>query len=314
MKGVLVKKILEYFLRAVVYLSIFSATAFFFSIFIDNKRVASQPPENPLTWNISPEEFERNLNEQLYNNKVHLPAIFRGNNYPNNPTEAASVNNDGNVTPVPVEQLEQPIETPTVIQNPYDFLGVRFDQTNEINIVFVTNMDQIPVTFTPVIPNGDSCDCDAGSGNSQVYADPYGNITVNPHSGFKYNLFTGNTQYEAEKLREYLEGGNYQDTIFSYSMDETQKKIEDIKNVVLYQNGTGIIMKVTAFDILPAEKLGEINYTIEPTAIASLLGKELTTKSIVLVTCGWRWDKDFTYFDDTYATAERMIMILQPQT
>lgn len=307
------KKILLSFLNILILISIFSAIVFFFSIFIDNTRSASKPPENPLSWDISPEQFDINLKElqkHLYGTGVVRAENSKDNTYTSTPIEVIPVNNDEEVIiTVPVEQ---PIEIPPVIQNPYDFLGVKFNEEQQIDIVFFTDTEQIPVIFIPGIPNGNEDEHKAGSGYSRVYADPYGNVTINPHSGNQCSIFVYK-QFEAERLREYLEGGNCVDTVVSYSPEETQIRLKNIQNVVMYQNDKSVMMDIVAFGIISAKDIGE-GFPIEPTAIAGLLGFELNKKSIVLITCAWSWEgKEYSTYDDDYAKAERIIIVLEPQ-
>lgn len=295
---------------------LFATIAMGFSIFIDHTVSYKSVRENTLIQEKT--LSNQNLNEMSLGNVI--PLSYSSENI----VKAESVSN----TAASEISSETPVEN-TVNQQPkllseeerYNYLGIKYDQQYPINISFFTDItdEPIPVIFNPLIPTNEipKSVFEAGSGYTMVYADPLGNVSVIPHSGFYITHLTDGTyietRYEADRLREYIEGGNSQDTIYGFEEYEVRRRIESIKYATMSQNDVTVPMRIISVAIISADRLPE-KPTVEPQGIASLIGVTLDKPSIVIVTCAWRWDTDFIYLDDSYASNERIIIILQPQT
>lgn len=282
-----------------------------FSIFVDH------------TVSYKPTAKEEEVFIQKSVSVVSLPFVSGSNN-----VDDTIIDDTTSETPIEIENIvedtasQQP-QQPQLLseEDRYNYLGIRYDQQYPINISFFTDItgEPIPVVFNPLIPTNDIPETffEAGSGYTMVYADPLGNVSVIPHSGFYLVSLDDNTVievgYEANGLREFIEGGNSQDTTVGFEEGEVRRRIESIKYATMSQNEVTVPMSITAIALISAERLPE-KPTVEPQGIASLIGVTLDRPSIVIVTCAWRWDTEFRYLDDSYASKERIIVVLQPQT
>lgn len=313
------RKFLLVLLDAIQILLMFATVSMGFSIFIDH--TVSYKPVRDNTLVQEKTLSDQNFNEMSLGSAIPLPYSSE------NIVEADSVNST-TVDDATSETLVENTVENTFDQQPqllseeerYNYLGIRYDQEYPINISFFTEITDtpIPVIFNPLIPSNEIPESffEAGSGYTMVYADPLGNVSVIPHSGFFITRLEDGTiietRYEADRLREYIEGGNSQDTTVSFDEEEIRRRVGSIKNVTMSQNEVSVPMKIISVAIISADRLPE-KPTVEPRGIASLIGVTLDKPSIVIVTCGWRWDSGFVYLDDSYASNERIIIILQPQ-
>ncbi len=301
------RKILLAFLNTLEIAVLFCLVGTFCTIFVDHTQ---QWPKSKATSKIvNAEALDVVLSSSL--SVTYLPAIF-SETYENVVDKGISLSN-------PEEVKDQTFLSE---EERYTYQGVRYDQQFPISITFITDTPgeyEVPMIFNPLIPTSGLPDniFDAGSGYTMVYADPIGNISIIPHSGFLITpVGDGNyieTRYEADILREYVEGGNSSDTTFGYLEEEVRSRLSAMKYANMNQNDVSIQLKITSAAIIDATRLNDITNTIEPREIASLIGVTLEKPSIVIVTCGWRWDTPFVYLDDSYALKERIIIILQPQ-
>ncbi|MBW6441583.1 hypothetical protein K0B04_01565 [Patescibacteria group bacterium] len=198
------------------------------------------------------------------------------------------------------------------LENPYDLKGVKFDSSDPITIDWYTKAgEQVTMTFEPIIPYGGPDDYYPGTGRAGVFADEIGNITVNPHSGClpTDNLADPYKLLEAEKLREYIEGGSCSD-ILAERNQTPEKTNENINNLIgtevtITQSNKSTKLVVTAIGVITYENLHLVK-SMSPTELAGLIGKELTTRSVVIVTSGWDTNYEYIWF-----SRERWILVME---
>jgi len=197
---------------------------------------------------------------------------------------------------------------PTLQVNPYDFKGIRFDSFDTIEIwFFPTPGDPFSVSFTPVIPVNGPDDYKPGIYKSGVWADDWGNVTVNPHSGcFKYRGKSGWTELEGEYLRRHFEGGGCDDALTDLSESRMSTAIEELKKspVVLKQKDVSVELLLIGAGIIKYENLSSVR-SMDPTELSQLIGVSLNDRSIVIITSA----RDI--FHEPWYSSERLIVILE---
>ncbi|OGC56675.1 hypothetical protein A2200_00785 [candidate division WWE3 bacterium RIFOXYA1_FULL_41_11] len=211
-------------------------------------------------------------------------------------------------TPVPTiaEVVIQP--EPSLPENPYDVGNVLFDESDTIEIWFYpVSDDPFPVTFVPIIPVDGPDTYKPGIHKAGVWADDFGNISINPHSGcFKYSKEY--IELEGEYLRRFLEGGKCNDVRTNYSDEQMSAQVEELKKapVVMSQNGNSVNLSVIAGGVIKNENLDSVK-SLNPIELAALIGVTLdgSDRSIVIITSGRNLSHNPWY------SAERLIIVLQ---
>ena len=216
-------------------------------------------------------------------------------------------------TPQPTLSLPTPtpeiLPEPSLLENPYDFEGIRFDGSNTISIVFYpTSGGSFPVSFVPIIPVNSPDVYKPGAHKAGVWADDLGNITINPHSGcFRYTKEYIWTELEGEYLRRHFEGGKTcGDVLTDLSDSRMSAAIEELKNtpVVISQKEVSVELSVVGAGIIKHEDLDLVK-SLDPTELSNLIGVTPDDRSIVIITSGWN------LFQNPWYSAERLIVVLK---
>lgn len=224
------------------------------------------------------------------------------------------------VTPTPFQpvyelvSLEVPIIEESLVpeiyflENVYLVGDINLGEQETVTLtIYLDSGESVTSSFIPIIPLNGPSDYPQGSGKAGVYADDWGNITINPHSGC---FFTG-TEYidlESEGLRTKLEGGNCYDINFEFSQEQIDAQIASFKNskVVLSQFGQEVSLKLLDVTLIEFEEMFKTESS-DPKLLMSLtqVSYESDTRYIVLITSGWN-----TRYE-TWYSAERWILVFK---
>lgn len=196
------------------------------------------------------------------------------------------------------QEIQQTI-FPSYIENPYDFHGIKFDSPDTVTMTISSITGDINVSFSPVVyADGDKPSvCDPGLGKACTWADPNGNIYLGIHSGCIYtgNVYNPYYSLEAEPIREYLEGGDCNNTENRLDEEEIKSRIGGLigRTVKFTQNGTETTLTLDHLELVKDKtKLT----SIYPEIIMKEFEYNPEDRVIIPVTCGWDLSRNHDWF------------------
>lgn len=199
------------------------------------------------------------------------------------------------------------VETPEeVYLSEYIFNGIRFDSEfpdlkETVFIIFAMEETSVIVNFVPIIPHNGTDDYLPGLRTGGVYADGYGNISINIHSGCLWNSHSYDI-LEGELLRRFAEGGNCED-MKEFSRAQTKEMLEKLSKADVYIMQDEMVSKLTYLgaDVKQVEEVT----TMDPVLLANLINLKPDKRFVVLVTSGRNFDAEPWY------SGERWIFVME---